>query len=79
MKVIFTDIANEKITLFKNQEKSQLHIIFADGAQAIIEPYYDATGAPLANIVMEVAPGQILTGEQFALQFQPTTDLSVVG
>ena len=42
VKIIFSDIANEKITLFKDNAKQSLHIIFADGSQAIIEPFFDS-------------------------------------
>ena len=41
VKIDFTAIANEKITLCHDNKNQSLHIIFADGSQAIIEPFLD--------------------------------------
>ena len=38
VKIDFSAIANEKITLFHDSKNQSLHIIFADGSQDIIEP-----------------------------------------
>ena len=77
VKIDFTAIANEKITLYHDQTDQTLHIIFTDGAQAIIEPFFDSMGV-LSNMMIEVAPNQDLTGAQFATQFPITTDQSVL-
>ena len=77
MKIDFTAIANEKITLYHDQTHQTLHIIFTDDAQAIIEPFFDSMGV-MSNMVIEVAPNQDLTGAQFATQFPITQDQSVL-
>ncbi len=77
VKIDFTAIANEKITLYHDQTDQTLHIIFTDGAQAIIEPFFDSMGV-LSNMMIEVAPNQDLTGAQFATQFPITTDQAVL-
>ncbi len=77
VKIDFTAIANEKITLYQDQTDQTLHIIFTDGAQAIIEPFFNSMGV-LSNIIVEVAPNQDLNGTQFAAQFQITQDQSVL-
>ena len=43
VKIDFTAIANEKITLFHDSKNQSLHVIFADGSQIIIEPFFDST------------------------------------
>jgi hypothetical protein len=78
VKIDFTAIANLQITLYHDNTDQTLHIIFTDGSQAIIEPFFDSTGSILSNVVIEVAPGQDLTGVEFAGQFPITTDSSVV-
>ena len=77
VKIDFTAIANEKITLCHDQTDQTLHIIFTDDAQAIIEPFFDSMGV-MSNMVIEVAPNQDLTGAQFATQFPITQDQSVL-
>ena len=44
VKVDFTAIANEKITLYHDNTDQTLHIIFTDGSQAIIEPFFELDG-----------------------------------
>ena len=44
MKIDFTAIANEKITLFHDNKNQSLHVIFADGSQVIIEPFFELDG-----------------------------------
>ena len=77
VKVDFTAIANEKITLYHDNTDQTLHIIFTDGSQAIIEPFFDSTGV-LSNMSIEVAPNQDLNGAQFAAQFPITEDQTVL-
>jgi hypothetical protein len=78
VKIDFTAIANQKITLYHDNTNQSLHIIFADGSQAIIEPFFDSMGSILANLLIEVGPGQDLSGAQFAAQFPITEDQSVL-
>ena len=77
VKVDFTAIANEKITFFHDNTDQSLHIIFADGGQAIIEPFFDSMGV-LSNMTVEVGPNKDLDGATFAAQFPITTDTSVL-
>ena len=77
VKIDFTAIANEKITLCHDNKNQSLHIIFADGSQAIIEPFFDSM-AVMSNLVFEMTPGQVLNSAEFASQFPITTDQSVL-
>ena len=78
VKIDFTAIANQKITLYHDNTNQTLHIIFADGSQAIIQPFFDSTGNILSNLLVEVGPNQDLTGAQFAAQFPITEDQTVL-
>ncbi len=78
MKIDFTAIANEKITLFHDSKTQSLHVIFADGSQDIIEPFFDSTGTVLSNLIFEMGPNQTFDGVQFASQFPITEDQSVL-
>ena len=69
VKIDFTAIANEKITLFHDSKNQSLHIIFADGSQIIIEPFFDSRGTILANFILEMGPNQFYSGEEFAQKF----------
>ncbi len=66
VKIDFSAIANEKITLFHDSKNQSLHIIFADGSQDIIEPFFDSRGTILTNLVLEMGPDVTYSGEQFA-------------
>ena len=77
VKIDFTAIANEKITLCHDKKNQSLHIIFLDGSQAIIEPFFDSM-AVMSNLVFEMTPGQVLNSAEFASQFPITTDQSVL-
>ena len=78
VKIDFTAIANLQITLYHDSADQTLHIIFADGSQAIIYPFFDSTGSVLSNLSLEMAPGQELTGAEFAGQFPITSDQSLL-
>ncbi|MBX6329688.1 MAG: VWA domain-containing protein, partial [Pseudolabrys sp.] len=78
VKIDFTAIANLPLTFYHDSKDQTLHIIFADGSQAIIQPFFDSTGNVLSNLLVEVAPDQDLTGLQFAQQFPITEDQSVL-
>ena len=77
VKIDFTAIANEKITLCHDNKNQSLHIIFADDSQVIIEPFFNSM-AVMSNLVFEMSPGQVLDSAQFASQFPITTDQSVI-
>ena len=77
VKIDFTAIANEKVTFFHDSKNQSLHIIFTDGSQAIIEPFFDFMGV-MSNCVFEMAPGQVLDSAEFASQFPITRDQSVL-
>ena len=72
----FSAIANEKITLVHVGEK--LVILFDNQSTLTIDPFFDAMNAPLQNLIVEVAPGDDLSGSQFASTFPITTDQSVL-
>ena len=77
VKIDFTAIANEKITLCHDNKNQSLHVIFADDSQVIIEPFFDSM-AVMSNLVFEMTPGQVLNSAEFASQFPITTDQSVL-
>src|SRR4029077_5482037 len=77
VKIDFTAIANEKITLCHDNKNQSLHVIFADDSQVIIEPFFDSM-AVMSNLFFEMTPGQVLDSAQFASQFPITTDQSVL-
>src|SRR6185503_1994183 len=75
VKIDFSAIANEKITLFHDSKNQSLHIIFADGSQDIIEPFFDSRGI-MSNLLLDMGSGQEFNGERFASQFPITEDQS---
>ena len=77
MKIDFTAIANEQVTFFHDSKNQSLHVIFTDGSQVIIEPFFDSMGV-MSNFFFEMAPGEVLDGAQFASQFPITRDQSVL-
>ena len=77
VKIDFTAIANEKITLCHDNKNQSLHVIFADDSQVIIEPFFNSM-AVMSNLVFEMTPGQVLNSAEFASQFPITTDQSVL-
>ena len=77
VKIDFTVIANEQVTYFHDSKNQSLHIIFADGSQAIIEPFFDPAGV-MSDLVFEMAPGQVLDSAEFTSQFPITRDQSVL-
>src|SRR5215468_6773928 len=76
VKVDFTSIANEKITLVHVGEK--LIILFDNQSTVTIEPFFDSRHDQLGNLTIEVAPGRELTVSEFASSFPITTDWSVL-
>ena len=78
VKVDFTAIANEKITLFHDSKNQSLHVIFADGSQIIIEPFFDSRGTVLGNLTFEMGPNLFYSGQEFAQNVPITEDQSVL-
>lgn len=78
VKVDFTAIANEKITLFHDSKNQSLHVIFADGSQIIIEPFFDSRGTVLSNLTFEMGPNLFYSGQEFAQNVPITEDQSVL-
>jgi hypothetical protein len=78
VKIDFTAIANEPITLFHDSKNQSLHVIFADGSQIVIEPFFDSRGTILANLILEMGPNQFYSGEQFAQAFTISEDPTVL-
>ena len=77
VKIDFTAIANEQVTFFHDSKNQSLHVIFTDGSQAIIEPFFSSMGV-MSNFGFEMSPGQFLNSAEFASQFPITTDQSVL-
>ena len=75
VKIDFTAIANEKITLVHIGER--LIILFDNQSTVTIIPFFDSMGVPLANITIE-SNGKEFTGAEFASTFPITTDQSVL-
>ena len=75
VKIDFSAIANEKITLVHIGER--LIILFDNQSTVTIIPFFDSMGVPLANITIE-SNGKEFTGAEFASTFPITTDQSVL-
>jgi len=78
VQIDFTAIANEKIVLYHDSKNQSLHIIFVDGSQIVVEPFFDSRGTILANFILEMGPNQFYSGEEFAQKFTVTEDQSVL-
>ena len=76
VKVDFTAIAHEQVTYYHDSKNHSLRVVFTDGSQVIIEPFFDPLGV-MPNLVFEMAPGQVLDSAQFVSQFPITTGQSV--
>src|SRR4029077_6579805 len=77
VKIDFTAIASEKITLCPDHKKQPPPIIFADDPQIVIEPFFDSMTV-MSNLVFETSPGQVLDSAEFASQFPITAGRSVL-
>src|SRR5216683_659861 len=75
VKVDFSGIANEKITLVHIGEK--LIILFDNQSTVTVEPFFDSRH-DAQNLTIEVAPGRDLSVSEFASSFPITTDQSVL-
>src|SRR3989442_2978015 len=76
VKVDFSAIANEKITLVHIGEK--LVILFDNQSTVTVEPFFDSRHDALGNLTIEIAPGRDLSVSEFASTFPITTDTSVL-
>ena len=76
VKLDFSGIANEKITLVKVGEK--LIILFDNKSTVTVEPFFDSRNDALQNLSVEVAPGRDVSVSEFASLFPITTDQSVL-
>src|SRR5262245_57703677 len=70
VKIDFTAIANERIVIEKNTKDLSASIKFEDGAVIIIEPFFDAPGTILGNLIFEMGPNVIFSGQEFASKVQ---------
>src|SRR5947208_16814381 len=76
VKVDFSAIANEKITLVHVGEK--LIILFDNQSTVTVEPFFDSRNDPRQNITIEMAPGREISVSEFASLIPITTDTSVL-
>src|SRR3954469_19369666 len=75
VKIDFSSIANEKITLVHVGEK--LIILFDNQSTVTVEPFFDSRHDS-SNLSVEVAPGRDVSVSEFASLFPITTDQSVL-
>ena len=75
VKVDFSSIANEKITLVHVGDK--LIILFDNKSTVTVEPFFDSRHDS-SNLSVEVAPGRDVSVSEFASLFPITTDQSVL-
>src|SRR5262245_34642614 len=76
VKIDFTAIANEQVRFFHDSKNQPLHVVFTDGSQVTIQPFFDSIGV-MSNFVFEMAPGQVLDSAQFFSHFQFTSSQSI--
>ena len=69
VKIDFTAIANEKVTFFHDSKNQSLHIIFTDGSQAIIEPFFNSMGV-MSNLVFEMRRARSWIARSFRRSFR---------
>src|SRR5258708_2076681 len=72
----FADIASEKLTFVRIGDK--LIVLFDNQSTVAIDPVFDSSGHPLADVAFEMAPDRTLSGDEFAALFPITTDQSVL-
>ena len=75
-KVDLSSVANEKMTMVHVGTK--LIVLFDNHSTVTIEPFFDSTGKPLANLDVNLGAGHDVTGDQFASLFPITEDQSVL-
>ena len=75
-KVDLSAVSNEKMTMVHVGTK--LIVLFDNHSTVTIEPFFDSTGKPLANLDVNLGAGHDVTGDQFASLFPITEDQSVL-
>src|SRR5262245_12373401 len=76
IKLDFTSIANEKITLVRLGER--LTILFENRSTITIDPFFDSSGRPLKISGIELDANRIVSAEEFASLFPITQDQSIL-
>src|SRR5262245_60226123 len=76
IKLDFTSIANEKITLVRLGER--LTILFENRSTITIDPFFDSSGRPLKISGIELDSNRIVSAEEFASLFPITQDQSIL-
>jgi T1SS-143 domain-containing protein len=75
-KLDFSDVASEKLTFVRIGDR--LIVLFDNQSTVTVEPVFDSSGHPLADIAFAMGADRTLSGEQFAELFPITTDQSVL-
>ncbi len=75
-KLDLSAIANEKLTLVHAGTK--LIILFDNQSTVTVEPFFNSSGKPFADLNVELGAGRDVNGEQFAALFPITEDQSVL-
>jgi hypothetical protein len=75
-KLDLSAVANEKMRLVHVDTK--LVILFDNQSTVTVEPFFDLSGKPLANLNVELSAGRTLNGEQFAQSVPISDDQSVL-
>jgi len=75
-RIDFSDVAGERLTFVRVGDK--LIVLFDNQSTVTIEPVFDSSGHPLADIAFTMAADRTLNGDQFAELFPIGTDQSVL-
>ena len=76
IKLDFTGIASEKITLVRLGER--LTILFENRSTVTIDPFFNSSGRPLKIVGIELDANRIVSAEEFASLFPITQDQSIL-
>src|SRR5262249_1406339 len=71
VKIDFGAIADEKITLVHDTRNQSLHVVFADGSQNIIEPFFDSQGV-MQNFILLMGSDHKIPGPELTPHLGPT-------
>ena len=75
-KLDLSDIASEKLTFVRVGEK--LIVLFDNQSTVTVDPVFDSSGRPLADVAFDLGQNRAVTGDEFASLFPITTDQSVL-
>lgn len=75
-KLDLSDIASEKLTFVRVGEK--LIVLFDNQSTVTVDPVFDSSGHPLADVAFDLGQNRAVTGDEFASLFPITTDQSVL-